>query len=186
MTRHANLYDLRRWRKNRTLLLATGTGFLVITVAGTVLRPQQSIGQLYGLVGSMAYAIAAALWVRQRWSYLMVDGDQLVVRAVSVRQRVALSEVGRVRVSTLRAIFNSPQRRRLIGRRAPLDTGAVVVRIDDATMLLRLRRILGRRCIVERDLVVPVENPEGLAGEIEAGRPARAQAVHGRRGRRRR
>jgi hypothetical protein len=186
MTRHANLYDLRRWRKNRTLLLATGTVFLVITVAAALLRPNQNVGPLYSVVGSMAFAIAAALWVRQRWSYLGVDGDQLLVRAVSVRQRVPLSEIGRVRVSTLRAIFNSPQRRRLIGRRAPLDTSAVVVRIDDATTLLRLRRILGRRCVVERDLVVPVEDPEGLAGEIEAARPLRVQAVHARRGRRRR
>src|SRR5258708_39594516 len=92
MTRHANLYDLRRWRKNRTLLLATGTVFLVIPVAGAVLRPQENIGPLYSVVGSTAYAIAAALWGRRRWSYLTVDGDHLLVRAVSLRPPVALGE----------------------------------------------------------------------------------------------
>lgn len=190
MIRHANLYDLQRWRKNRTLLLGTGTLFLVITFGAAVLRPSANTGPLYSIVGSMAYAIAAALWVRQRYSYLGVDGDQLLVRAVSVRQRVPLQSIRRVRVAPLRTVFTTPQRRRVLSRALRrgewLDREALVVRIEDAPLLVRLRRILGRRCVIERDLVVPVDDPHGLAGEIEAARPARVHEASSRRGRRRR
>jgi hypothetical protein len=103
---------------------------------------------------------------------MQIDGDELVIRvAVSGRQRIPLSEIRRARLAKLRAYFDKPEMRRLRPKPYPkwMDRDALVLRIEgEAVDLVRLRRLLGARCVLGREVVVPVVDGPGLLAEIEA------------------
>jgi len=188
--RHANLYDVERWRRNRTILLLPATVFGLVTLFTSTLRGAAGSGtQFYSLVSAFLYAGAAALWTRRRLSYLGVEGDQLLVRVMFNRVRIPLTEVRQVRVAKLRSKFGKPERRRVLPRPKDrwLEREALIVRLEaEPRALIKLTRLLGARCLDGRDLVVPVANPRDLAAEIEAARPAPEPVAPARRGRRRR
>jgi hypothetical protein len=190
--RYAILYDVERWRKNRTILLFPATVFILVTIFSATLRNGGSTS-FYSLVGAFLYALAASFWTRQRFSYLSVDGDDLVVRVMVGRQRIPLSQVRRARVARLASKFSRPEKRRFLPRPRNhwLETDAVIVRLDsDAQDLVRLARLVGSRCLDGNDLVVPVADPAALVAEIEEHRPApapvAAAVVAAKRSRRRR
>ncbi|HEY6378360.1 MAG TPA: hypothetical protein VI316_04180 [Candidatus Dormibacteraeota bacterium] len=191
MSRHAVLYDLQRWRRNRLLLigpaaLCYGVGLLLLTT-----RPQDGAGTTWLLFGSILLAAAVALWARQHFTHLSVRGQDLQVRAGLVSKLIPLREVRRVRVATLGSVLTTPQRRRGLpggarSRAAWLATEAVVIRLGDGIDMGRLRRVAGRRCVLEHDLVVPVVDAAGLAAEMDGARPAPATATRDQRRRKRR
>jgi hypothetical protein len=191
--RHAILYDVERWRKNRTILLFPAMVFVLVTIFSSTLRSNGSSTSLYSIVGAFLFALAASFWTRQRFSYLSVDGDNLVVRVMAGRQRIPLSEVRRAKVARLASKFARPEKRRYLPRPRNrwLDTDAVIIRLDsDAEDLVRLARLVGARCLDGNDLVVPVVDPERLVADIEEHRPvpvhAAGTAVAAKRSRRRR
>ena len=189
-TRHANLYDVERWRRNRTLLLLPATVFFLVTLFSNVLPGAAGGGtQFFTLVSAFLFAAAAALWSRQRLGGLAVEGDDLVARVMFNRVRIPLADVRQVRVAKLRSRFGKPERMKRLPRpRARwLDVEAVIIRLDsEAKQLIKLTRLLGSRCLEGRDLIVPVADPQALAAAIEAGRPAPVAVAAPRRGRRRR
>jgi len=188
--RHANLYDVERWRGWRTWLLYPATVCLLVTILTPVLRHDQASNtSAFSLMGAFLYALAASFWARQRFSGISVEGDQLVVRVLLNRFRVPLAEVRSAKVARLESKFSRPDRMRALPRPARrwLDREAVVLRLDsDAAALVRLSRLLGPRCVDGRDLVVPVTAPQALVDEIAAHSPAPApKAAQPRRRRRR-
>jgi hypothetical protein len=172
--RHPLLYDVERWRQWRFRLLGLAAiCFLPAVLSG--LRPAQAntaVTQLYSLLAAFLLALALMFWLRARSSYMQVDGDDLVIRvAVSGRQRIPLVELRRARLAKLRTYFDKPEMRRLRPKPYPkwMDREALVLRIEgDAVDLVRLRRLLGARCVLGREVVVPVVDGQGLLGEIEA------------------
>ncbi|TMC50204.1 MAG: hypothetical protein E6J14_04955 [Chloroflexi bacterium] len=173
-SRHAILYDVVRWRGNRLLLLLFATVFLLTTAFTLLLRPSSGVG-LYPVMSVFLYGIAASLWLRQRFTYLTVEGDELVVHIMGRRQRVPLDRVRRARVARLGTVFDRPDRRRLLpgrGRRW-LDEPALMLRLGgDPDELDALRRGLGRKFVIEDSLVVPVVDADRLLADIERVRPA--------------
>jgi hypothetical protein len=172
--RHPLLYDVERWRQWRFRLLGLAAICLLpALLAG--LRPSQAnaaVTQLYSLVAAFLFALALMFWLRARSSYMQIDGDDLVIRvAVSGRQRIPLVELRRARLAKLRTFFDKPEMKRLRPRPYPkwMDREAMVLRIEsDAVDLVRLRRLLGARSVLGRDVVVPVVDGPGLLREIEA------------------
>jgi len=172
--RHPLLYDVERWRQWRfRLLLLAVVCLLPAILAGA--RPSQaansSITQLYSLLAAFLLALLLMFWVRSRGSWMQVDGDDLVVKiAISGRQRIPLAEVRRARMAKLRSVFDKPEMKRLRPRPYPKwqDREALVLRIEsDAVDLVKLRRMLGPRCVLGRDVMVPVVDGPGLLKEIE-------------------
>jgi hypothetical protein len=188
--RHHILYDVVRWRRNRTWLLFPAMVCLLVTVFGSAIRSDGGSTQLYSLAGAFLFALALTLWTRQRFSYLAVEGEDLVVRVAMARYRLPLSQVRRARVARLASKFSRADRSRLLPRPRQqwLEREAVVARLDsDAAELIKLRRLLGARCLDGNDLVVPVADPAGLVADIEEHRPtAPAAATAPRRPRRKR
>lgn len=177
--RHAILYDVERWRKNRTILLLPGTVFLMVTIFSTTLRSNGGSTSFYSLVGAFLYALAASFWTRQRFSYVAVDGDHLALRMMLSRQRIPLSDVRRGRVARLASKFSRPERKRLLPRPRErwLERDAVILRLDTAVQdLVKLSRLLGPRGLDGNDLILVVADPDALLAEIEAARPAPAPA----------
>jgi hypothetical protein len=173
-SRHAILYDVVRWRGNRLLLLLFATVFLLTSVFTLLLRRSSGVG-LYPVMSLFLYGLAVSLWLRQRFTYLSVEGDELVVHIMGRRQRLALDRVRRARVVRLGAVFDRPDRRRLLpgrGRRW-MDEPAVVLRLGgEVDELDALRRGLGRKFVIDDSVVVPVVDAEGLLAEIERVKPA--------------
>jgi hypothetical protein len=161
------------------LLLPAGV-CAVIVVLIDVLRPaEQQTAAVWTVVGSFLLALALVYWLKQRFSYLRVDGDHLRIGALPLGARLPLRSVRAVRVAPLRAAYSTAARQRLLPRRSLLTAGtdwldvdAVMVRLDRDADAAALIRALHRRCLVGGELVVPVDDPAGLRAEIEAASPA--------------
>ena len=190
--RHPILYDVERWRRYRTWLLLPAMVFALTSVLITVLRPTSGSAFGYAVVSAALLAIASSLWTRQRFTHLAREGDSLVIRSMAANRRLVAADIDRARVVRLSAVFNRPERRRLLPRPTDrwLATDAIVIKLHDGVDLRALRRVLGRRCVIDDLMVVPVVDPRGLLAELlEHVCPPRPAAPAGggqrRRGRRR-
>ena len=173
--RHPLLYDVERWRQWRFRLLGLAVvSFLPAILAGV--NPSKAsanagITQIYSLLAAFLMALALMFYLRARSSWMAVDGDDLVVKiAISGRQRIPLVEVKRARLAKLRSVFDKPEMQRLRPRPYPKwqDREALVLRIEsEAVDLVKLRRMLGARCVLGRDVMVPVVDGPGLLREID-------------------
>jgi hypothetical protein len=175
--RHALLYDVERWRRYRLPLAIFGTACLVATIVAPALHrnPAQLAGtQPVSLLGAAFYGFLLNFWLRQRYSNLSVEGENLVARRVGTTVRLPLARVRRARIARVSAIVNRPERRRVLPRPAArwLEEEALILRLDvDASDLVRLRRLLGRQYVFESDLVAPVADPQGLLHDIQENSP---------------
>ena len=190
-TRHPILYDVERWRRYRTWLLLPATVFALTAVFTTLFRPASGAAFGYAVVAAGLYAFASSLWVRQRFTYVGCEDDQLVVRAMAVSHRLGASDIDRARAIRLNAVFSRPDRRGLLPRPTErwLHAEAVSIRLRDGVDLRALRRAAGARCVVDDLLVIPVADADRLVAEVYdqvCPRPtATAPAGARRRGRRR-
>ncbi len=189
--RHPILYDVERWRKYRTWLLLPATVFALTGVFLSILRPTAGGAFGYALTAAALYAVASSLWTRQRFTYLVCEGDELVIRTMASTRRLGGSDIDRARLIRLSAVFHRPERRRLLPRPTErwLATEAISLRLRDGVDLRGLRRLVGPRCVVDDLLVVPVADAGGLFADLVAHvcppKPVTAGTVQRRRGRRR-
>jgi hypothetical protein len=183
--RHPLLYDVERWRRWRLRLLLLAT---VCLLPGIIIGPRSSSNggliQFYLLVSAFLYALALVFWLRARFSWAGVQDEGLVIRvALSGRQTIPVSEMHRPRLSKLRSVFDRPEKQRALPRPYShwLDREAFMVRLDeDAGDLVKLRRLVGPRCLIGRDLVLPVVDGRGLLGDVESRiAPQRTPAASG-------
>jgi hypothetical protein len=189
--RHPILYDVERWRRYRTLLLLPATVFAMTAVFLTVLKPTSGGAFGYTVVAAALYAMASSLWTRQRFTYLVCEGDKLVIRTMAASRRLGGADIDRARVIRLSAVYHRPERRHLLPR--PVDrwlaTEAIELRVRDGVDLRSFRRLVGPRCVVDDLLVVPVVNADELLAELIKHvcppKPAAGAAGPRRRGRRR-
>ena len=188
--RHPLLYELERWRRWRWRLILLGVLCLAPGVIIGTRGANAGLIQFYMLLSAFLFALAFAFWIRSRFSWARVEDDDLVLRvALSGKQRIPLAEMRRAKMTRLRSVFDRPEKLRSLPRPHArwLDQEALLVRLDeDAIDLVRLRRLLGARCLVGRELVLPVVDGPHLLGDIESRiAPQRAPALAGTGGRRR-
>jgi hypothetical protein len=167
--RYPNLYDADRWRRYGWALVVfavatLGVGIWLSAAGGST----QAGAANWFLVGAASLGLAIVLWLRQRFSYLELQGDQLVCRVLLVSQRIALDEIRRVRVGPLgEALEKRGGGRSVRPPRRWRNADALILRLrhpDDG----RLRRLLSRRCVFEDEVVVPLGEAGSLQHEIEA------------------
>ena len=189
--RHPILYDVERWRRYRTWLLLPATVFALTGVLLSVLRPTAGGSLGYAVAASALYAVASSMWTRQRFTYLVRENDRLVIRTMAGSRRLGGADIDRARLIRLSAVFNRPDRRRLLPRPTDrwLATEAISLRLHEGVDLRALRRAVGPRCIVDDLLVVPVVDADGLFAELVAHvcppKPVPAGGGQRRKGRRR-
>lgn len=187
--RHQILYEVERWRRYRTWLLLPATACVLTAVFITVLKPAGGGATSYVLVAALLYAFATSLWTRQRFSYLSSTEHALTVRTLAARRSVTTPEIERARVVRLGAIFNRSDRRGLLPRPAGrwLDTEAIAITMREGVDIAPFRRMVGSRCVIDGQLVVPVVDPQALVAQLHlTGRtPLNGSRSRRRRGRRR-
>jgi len=182
--RHPLLYDVERWRRWRLRLLGLATVCLLPALLIGTKSSNGGLIQFYLLVSAFLYALALVFWIRARFSWARVEDDALVIRvALSGKQSIAVSQMRRAKLAKLRSVFDRPEKLRALPRphAAWLDREALTVRLDeDAGDLVRLRRLVGPRSLIGRDLVLPVVDGPGLLGDIESRlAPLRAPTTTG-------
>jgi hypothetical protein len=188
--RHPLLYDVERWRRWRWRLLPLA---VLCILPSMIIRTGSSNGgliQFYMLLSAFLFALAFAFWLRARFSWARVEDDALVIRvALSGKQRIPLAAMRRTKLGKLRSVFDRPEKLRSLPRPHSdwLDRDALLVRLDeDAGDLVRLRRLVGPRCLIGRDLVLPVVDGASLLGDIDSRlAPLRAPVATAGGGRRR-
>jgi hypothetical protein len=194
--RYQNLYALHTWRRYGNWLLVLALGILVVALVSELQKKNSGASTPWMLAAAVCLGLATSMWLRQRFSYVELQGDRLLFRVglYVPRSGVALADIRRARVGRLLGAMDRPERRRYRPR-GPVerwqDTEVLLLRLrqpDDG----RLRRMLGRRCVFDDEVVLPLGDAAGLLKEIEAAMtPSREtpvgpyQAVS-RRGRRRR
>ena len=162
LDRFPNLYDRDRWRRLGYPMLGLG---LVCVIVGAIFDGQKDTGaaNVWLVAAALGLGLSVSLWMRQRYSYLRLEGDQLFFRYLTVSARLDLTEVRRARVAKLVAAL---QRR---GRtpRSLSGADALVLRLRSPDTG-RLRRLLSRRCVFGDELVIPLRDAVLLQRQIEA------------------
>ena len=189
--RHPLLYDVERWRHWRLRLLLLAVVCLLPAVIIGTRGAQAGLIQLYMLISAFLFALAFAFWMKARFSWARVEDDALVIRvALSGKQRIPLEQMRRAKLARLRSVYDRPEKQRLLPRPRErwLDRETLLVRLDEEGIdLVRLRRLVGPRCLLGRELVLPVVGGPELLGDIESRlAPLRAPAATGGRRRKRR
>ena len=162
LDRFPNLYDRDRWRRYGFPMLGLG---VVCVIVGAIYNGRQQAGAVnfWLVAAALGLGLSVSLWMRQRYSYLRLEGDQLFFRYLTVSARLDLSEVRRARVAKL---VSALQRR---GRtpRSLSGADALVLRLRSPDTG-RLRRLLSRRCVFGDELVIPLRDAVVLQRQIEA------------------
>jgi hypothetical protein len=170
--RHPLLYDVERWRRWRWRLLSLATLCLLPGVIIGTRGQDAGLIEFYLLLSAFLFALALVFWMRARFSWARVEDEALVIRvALSGKQSLPISSMRRPKLSKLRSYFDRPEKQRALPqpRAKWLDREALVVRLDeDAGDLVRLRRLVGARCVQGRDLVLPVVGGPALLGDIDS------------------
>ncbi|MFN2452578.1 MAG: hypothetical protein ABR541_09525 [Candidatus Dormibacteria bacterium] len=172
--RHRILYDVERWRRYRVLLLFPALALLVV-IALDVRGGRPSSGSLYPLAAAFLFSLLLSSWLRQHFGYLRVEGEDLVVHGLATRARVPLSSVRRARVMRLGGAFERPERKRHMPRPARrwAEKDALALRLGAGVDMRRLRRLVGPKCVMDDELVVPVVDSRALLAELGGARNER-------------
>jgi hypothetical protein len=160
--RFMNLYDRDRWRRYGYSLTAVGV-LCVVLAAIFESRKAVSAGQVWLISSALTLGLAVSLWMRQRFSYVRLDGGKLVFRYLTVTLRIDLVEVRRARIAKLAAAVQG--RARTPKGLADVDALVLQLRRPDTA---RLRRMLTRRCVFDDELVIPLAGAAVLQRQIEA------------------
>ena len=100
LDRFPNLYDRNRWRRVGYPLLGLGIACVIV---GAIFDGQKDTGaaNVWLVAAALGLGLSVSLWMRQRYSYLRLEGDQLFFRYLTVSVRLDLAEVRRARVAKL-------------------------------------------------------------------------------------
>lgn len=176
--RHRILYDVERWRRYRVLMLFPALALLVV-IALDVHGGRSPNASLTPVAAAFLLSLLLSSWLRQRFSYLRIEGEELVIHTLAAKARVPLSSVRRARVMRLGGAFERPERKRHMPRPARRwqDKDAITLRIGGGVDMRRLRRLIGPRCVMDDELVVPLADSRALLSELGGATRERAAAV---------
>lgn len=162
-TRYTVVASYELWRRMRYMLLYCTVVVLVgegITVfGGAGLEPS------YLVVAALFVVIGVALYLRKRLHYVELGNDGLLLRTPLKLRQLPYADIRQSRSQQMRAYFEAPNRRELFsGSLRRYGAQAIcVIRVDtDHDLLLQLGRLMGRRTVLDQDLILVVQGADGL------------------------
>ncbi len=189
VARHHLVADIDLWRRNRVWLLYPAGLLVAFTIVGVV--ASHVFDPSLAVLAVILAAAAGLVYLRKATRYVAVVPEGLLLRAGRRRFVVPFAQLRLARTQTLASVYEAPSRRgqlpALLRRYA--GSQVVVVRIDEGSpALAAATRVLGTRSVVERDLVLLVEEASRLAAALVPAiprRPPTPSARGARSGRRR-
>jgi len=175
-TKHQMLIARQNWRTYRTMFMAVSLVYVGVGYAqSSGIRFLSSGNPRASAAVTFSFALIFLLalpflYFYSRLSYVVFDPDYLVVHFPIRRVAVPYTDVEKVRIDTMEHLFDRPDRRRLnrgaIRKLASERTICVRIR-DDEDVLRRLRRRLGARHVLERELVMPMSEPDAAVATMK-------------------
>lgn len=161
--RHRVVSSVELWRRTRLIVIYMAVVFLV--VEGITVYGHHQFDPSYLVVSVVLLLMAAAIYLRQRTHYVEMGGDGLILRSSFKRMAIPYESLRQSRCQTLRQYFDAPSRRELLKGSLSRFAGlqACIVRVDlDPAELLQVGRLVGRRTVLEQDLILVVQNAAAL------------------------
>lgn len=166
--RYSVMSSVELWRRTRVILIYVG---LVILVGEVIVVVEHHEFQLsYVIVALIALLMAALIFWRRRHHYVELGPDGLVLRSNFATAAIPYTQIRQSRCSTLAKFFDAPNRKDLLtgGLKRYGGTPVCIVRVDaEVDQLLRLGRMLGRRTVLDQDLILMVEHPDLLDHKLQ-------------------
>jgi len=167
--RHRVLASVEVWRRTRVILIYAALVMLVgegITVFGG-----HRFAPSYLAVALLLLVLAAAIYWRQRTHYVELSPDRLLLHSGFRSAALPYEVLRQSRCQPLRVFFDAPNRRELLtgGLKRFAGTPACIVRAElSHEELLKIGRLLGRRTVLDQDLILLVEHAEALERALQA------------------
>ncbi len=177
-------YEL--WRRMWWVL---AYGIVVLLVGeGITIYGRHGLDPSFMVVLALFLIILGWLYLRQRWHYVSLASEGLVIRHWFRLTTVPYESLRQSRSQPLGAFFDTPNRRSLLsGSLKRYATSPVcIVRVEmDHDQLLAVGRELGRRTVLDQDLILLVRRADeldrGLRPRIRRRPPAAASRPSRRR-----
>ncbi|HEV3234676.1 MAG TPA: hypothetical protein VG329_09035 [Candidatus Dormibacteraeota bacterium] len=121
-----------------------------------------------------------ALWLYGRFTYSVVDDDGVGVRMAYRTVKVPYTEIEKARIDSIDRIFDRPERSRMRTRAVKNlgDTRALCIRIrDDDNLPAIIRRKLGPRMVLDRELVLPITETDNAFAAVRSRLGSRRASV---------
>jgi len=169
------------WRRNRVWLLYPAVLLIGFAILGVVTRHVVD-PTLLALAAILIVAGGVIYW-RRTTRYVTLVADGLLLHAGWRRCVLGFGELRRARTQTLGSLYDSPSRRGHLPTtlRRYSTRPVLVVRVDqDGAGLGDAARVLGRRIVLERDLILLVEGAGRLEQALAPSIPRRPPAASGR------
>jgi hypothetical protein len=122
--------------------------------------------------------VLTALWFYGRFTYATVNDDGVSVRFAYRTATVPYTEIERVRIDTMDRLFDRPERSRMRTRAVKNlgDTRVVCIRLRDDDLPAIVRRKLGPRMVLDRELVLPLTETDGAYAAVRSRLGSRRSA----------
>lgn len=198
--RHYLLYARQNWRDMRFLLGGLTVVYLALGVWEGVQRHSLALAVQGSGIAVLPPLMMLAVYAYTRMCWVEIGDEGLQVHFPIRRATVAYTEVEKARLDTLKNVFERPEYRRMASGTVKRLYGerALCVRLrGDEDLPAELRRRLGPRTVLDRELVLAITDADVAYGELkqrlltrrqrpvdEAG-DATPRRRRGRRGRRR-
>ncbi len=167
--RHKVLVSVEFWRRTRLILLYMA--FVMLVGEGITVVKGHVFSPSYVVLAAFLVLLAAAIYWRQRTHYVEVGPEGLVIRSGFKSETISYQNLRQSRCQPLRQFFDAPSRRDLFtgGLRRFSSSPICVVRVElDQAELLRLGKLLGRRTVLDQDLLLLVQGAASLDLALQA------------------
>lgn len=156
-----NSYEF--WRRSWWVL---AYGILVLLVGeGITLFGHRGVDPSFLLVMLLFVIMLLGLYLRQHWHYVELGSDGLVIRNWFRITEIPFTLMRQSRAQQLAAFFDTPSRRQLMGGRLRRygASPVCILRLDVAPdQLLAIGRQLGKRTVLDQDLILLVRRADQL------------------------
>jgi len=184
--RHKVLASVEFWRRTRLILIYMA--FVMLVGEGITVVKGHVFSPSYVALAAFLVLLAAAIYWRQRTHYVEVGPEALLIRSGFKSEAILYENLRQSRCQPLRQFFDAPSRRDLFtgGIRRFSSSPICVVRVEmDQAELLRIGRMLGRRTVLDQDLLLLVQGAADLDHALQSKIRRRPPAASSRSSRRR-
>lgn len=162
-TRYPVIASYELWRRMRYMLLYCTV--VVLVGEGIAVFGRSGLQPSYLVVAVLFVIIGVVLYIRTRLHYVELGSEGLLLRTPMKLRQLPYADVRQSRSQQMQAYFEAPNRRELFSGSLRRYGGQpiCVVRVNtDHELLLQLGRLLGRRTVLDQDLILVVRGADGL------------------------
>ena len=170
------------WRRTQTMFFY-GAAVMLIGVVVTLFG-NHKVDFEFLTLGVVLLVLALGFHFGSRRHYVQATAEGLLIHGLVSHQLIAFDDIRQVRTQQLQVIFSAPSRKGFLVRslRQFEGTPACLVRLRLAPeQVAGMRKVVGRGCVIDQDLILLVAEAPSLERALEARLPRRRPVPAARR-----